>query len=87
MKRNTHIDQVAIAMRDRRHNLGISRRELAECSEVSPATIERLEAGIRVTPSNVVRIAGALAVFELYASAPKPETTLEDELVALVRVA
>ena len=86
MQGSTHIDRVALAMRGRRRNLGISRRELAECAEVSTATIERLERGVKVTPANVTRVAATLAVFELY-SEPKAEATLEDELVALVRVA
>ncbi len=88
-KRSTHIDRVALALRDRRRDMGISRRELAECAGVSPATIVRLEEGTRVRPSSVTRVAVAMAAFELYASAPKAEAeaTPEDELVALVRVA
>ncbi len=72
-----YTDRLARAMRHRRHDLGISRAELAACAEVSPATIQRIKKGVRVHPANLIRVATAMAAFELYAPATK--VTLEDE--------
>lgn len=81
MKGITHIDRLALAVPGQRRDLGISRRELAECAEVSEATIVRIEAGVRVRPANVVRVALVMAALDLYAA---PEASSN---VAALRVA
>ena len=46
----------------------------------------RIEEGTRVSVDSVARVALAMGAFEFYCE-PKAKATLEDELVALVRVA
>ena len=71
-KQITSLDRLALAVPEQRHDLELSRRALSECSGVSQATIQRIEAGVRVRPANLVRVALALTALELY-SEPKPE--------------
>jgi DNA-binding XRE family transcriptional regulator len=68
----TPLDRLALAIQGQRLDLGLSRRTLAACSEVSEATIVRIEAGVRVRPANLIRVALALTALELY-GAPAPE--------------
>ena len=91
MKRITHIDGLALAMRGRRRDLGISRARAGRmCRGSLRRPSQRLEAGIRVHPANVMRVAVTLAAFELYSEPKDPEpraASLEVELAELVRVA
>ena len=47
-KQSTTLNRLALAVPEQRHGLKLSRRALAECAEVSEATIQRIEAGVRV---------------------------------------
>ncbi len=71
-KHRTHanVDRLAATIRERRRNIGQSRRALSEVSEVSESTIVRIESGVRVRPAKLMRVALALSAFEA-CSAPK----------------
>lgn len=70
------IARIALAIQEQRHDLELSRRELAECAEVSEATVQRIERGVKVRSANLIRVAAALTTIELY-SEPKPVQVAE----------
>jgi transcriptional regulator with XRE-family HTH domain len=78
---NPILERVALGIVEQRHELGVSQRQLAGFSGVSRDTITRLERGRRVSPALLLRVAGVLALLELYRP---PASTLDDELFAVI---
>ena len=60
------VARIAASLAEARLDHGLSQRELARLSGVTRATIAKIEAGGRVRPALVVRLAAALLVLDVH---------------------
>jgi transcriptional regulator with XRE-family HTH domain len=68
----TILERVALAIPERRVELGLSLNELARVACVSRSKLVRIESGVRLGPPLVVQVALALLVLELHAAFTPP---------------